>query len=312
MPTFDGEIEQAHRALVGHPGSRARLNTPVLVLDLDILDFNIAAMAKFTAARGIGLRPHAKSHKSVDIARRQIAAGAAGICCAKLGEAEALAAGGINDLLITSPIVTEPAIRRLMVLNRRLDCLLVVADHPDNVAKLAEAARGAGQIIKVLVDVDPGVHRTGVATPQAALRLAQDIAGRPSLRYVGVQFYCGTLQHIPDYADRAAAVAERTGYLRRVVDTLTNAGSSPAIVTGGGTGTHHIDATLDVLTEVQPGSYIFLDRQYCHCDLHGTGQSIFGQSLQIDSRVVSANTAGRVTIDAGIKAMATMQGLRVF
>src|SRR5262245_35609245 len=162
-----------HGSLVGAP-ARGRLNTPVLVVDRDALDRNIAKMASYARASGVALRPHAKTHKSVDIARRQIAAGAIGVCCAKLGEAEALADGGIASILITSPVVSEPAIRRLVELNRTLRELIVVVDHPDNAAALAAAA---DRSLDVLVDIDPGIRRTGVASPEAALALVRTIRG---------------------------------------------------------------------------------------------------------------------------------------
>src|SRR5215475_16146393 len=129
-----------NRHLIGQPDSRAALDTPALLLDLDAFERNIAKMADYARARGVALRPHAKTHKSVDIARRQIAAGAIGVCCAKLGEAEALADGGITRLLITSPVVPALAIRRLVELHRRCDELITVVDHPDNAVALATAA----------------------------------------------------------------------------------------------------------------------------------------------------------------------------
>ncbi|MDB5670993.1 MAG: family PLP-dependent enzyme, partial [Alphaproteobacteria bacterium] len=134
-----------------------------MVIDLPALDRNIAAMADWALAQGIALRPHAKTHKSGEIARRQIAAGAVGICCAKLGEAEALAAEGVGDILITSPIVSAQAIARLVRLSREVERLAVVVDHPDNVDRIA-AALGDGDRLDLLVDVDTGSHRTGVTS----------------------------------------------------------------------------------------------------------------------------------------------------
>ena len=250
--------------MIGQPGSRERLNTPALIVDLDALEANIAAMAAFGREAGIALRPHAKTHKSADIGRMQVAAGAVGLCCAKLGEAEALAAEGIGSILLTSPVVAAPAIARLVALAERID-LAVVADHPDAVAALAAA--NTGRPIRVLVDIDPGIHRTGVASATDAVALARQIADAPQLSYGGVQFYCGSLQHIPAFADRRAAVAERTAYLQTVIAALTDAGLAPPVVTGGGTGTHRIDAELGVLTELQVGSYVFMDREYGDCDL---------------------------------------------
>jgi 3-hydroxy-D-aspartate aldolase len=297
--------QHLHGHLIGQPGSRDHLNTPALIIDLDALEANIAAMEAFGDDSGIALRPHAKTHKSADIARLQIAAGAVGVCCAKLGEAEALAAEGIESILLTSPIVTAPAIERLVALNDRIPDLACVADHPDAVAAIAAANRG--RPIRVLVDIDPGVHRTGVASARDAVALAQQIAAAPQLAYGGVQFYCGSQQHIPALADRRAAIADRTDYLKTVIAALTDAGLTPTVVTGGGTGTHRIDVALGVLTELQVGSYIFMDREYRDCDL-GTS---FATALVVDTRVISANTAGMATLDAGLKAFATEAGAPV-
>jgi D-serine deaminase-like pyridoxal phosphate-dependent protein len=290
------------------PFPRSALATPALVLDQAALDRNIARMAGFAAARGLALRPHAKTHKSSAIGRRQIAAGAAGLCCAKLGEAEALAADGLTDLHLTSPVVAPGAIARLIGLNGRIGGLSVVADHPDTIRRLNEANAGAAKPLAVLVDVDPGSHRTGVASPEAAVALAAAIAASGHLTLAGVQFYCGSQQHIRSFEERRAAIAERTDYLRTVLDALKAAGHAIPIVTGGGTGSFIIDADLGVLTELQAGSYIFLDREYGDCELSAAGAPVFEPSLFIDATVISANAAGLVTIDAGLKALSADAG----
>ena len=293
-----------HAHLIGRQGSRRDLNTPALIVDLEALDRNIAAMARFAAGAGIALRPHAKTHKSVEIARRQIAAGAVGICCAKLGEAEALADGGIENILITSPVVGPAAVARLVDLAKRSAGLMAAVDHPDAVAALA----ATGADLTLLVDIDPGIHRTGVADPAAAMALALQIAETPNLTFGGVQFYCGSQQHIEDFAAREEAIEERTAYLAGIVRDLTDAGLAPAIITGGGTGTHAIDAKLSLFTELQVGSYVFMDRQYADCDLAGTGAPVFETALMVDARVVSANHPMLSTVDAGFKAFATEAG----
>jgi 3-hydroxy-D-aspartate aldolase len=297
-----------HQTLVGHAGSRAQLNTPALVIDLDALDRNLRKMAGFAQATGVALRPHAKTHKSVEIARRQIAAGAIGICCAKLGEAEALAEGGVESILITSPVVAPGAVHRLATLNARIRDLAVVVDHPDNAAALAAATRG--RTLNVLLDIDPGNHRTGVASPEAAVALL-DAVRKQGLNYRGVQYYCGVQQHIPVYAERDRAIAERMEYLQTVIAALREHGGMPAIVTGSGTGTHRIDAALARFTEWQVGSYVFMDRQYAECALASDGSMPYEHSLFVDSTVVSANTPGMATIDAGYKALSTDGGLPV-
>lgn len=307
-----------HRGLIDQQGSRAALNTPVLVIDADALDANIAAMAQFAHEHGLALRPHAKTHKSAAIARRQMAQGALGVCCAKIGEAEALAEQGITGLHITSPVVTAPAITRLVALNTRTHGLMCVIDNPDNARAIAaEITAQSAPPLTVVIDIDPGIHRTGVARAEDAVALFTVIAALPQLRYAGVQFYCGMQQHIESFAERAAAMEDRGRYLRSVITALTEAGGAPAIVTGGGTGTHRIDAALGLFTELQVGSYVFMDDQYRACDLVGaqaataaqpappTPPSPFASALVVDASVISTNATGLVTVDAGFKAFST-------
>ena len=302
---------ELHAHLIGQQGSRAALNTPVLVLDIDALDRNIAAMAALVAGHGVSLRPHAKTHKSVDIARRQIAAGAIGQCCAKIGEAEALADGGIEGLLITSPVAAPCAIERLAGLAGRSPGLMATVDHPAVAQAIDRALGDAGAALDVIIDIDPGSHRTGVASIEDAVALVQVIEAAPRLRYRGVQFYCGSQQHIASFAERRTAIEERTRHLEQAIAALTEAGLAPEIVTGGGTGTHRIDLALGVFTELQAGSYIFMDTQYLDCELEDGQPSPFEVALGVDSRVVSANHLDRVTIDAGYKSLSTDGGAAV-
>jgi 3-hydroxy-D-aspartate aldolase len=294
--------QDLHAHLIGRQGSRRDLNTPVLVVEEDALQRNIARMAEFAASKGVQLRPHAKTHKSADISKLQIAAGAVGLCCAKLGEAEALADGGVlKGLHITSPVVSPPAIARLAQLNLRVEDMMSVVDHPDNARALGAAASAAGKPLKVLIDIDPGIRRTGVASAEAAVALFQAIQAEPGLTYIGVQFYCGAQQHIEDFAARKAAAEDRAAYLRTCIAALTEAGGAPQIVSGSGTGTHRIDAEFGLFTEFQVGSYVFMDSQYLACAEIGPYET----SLFIDARVVSANAPGMVTVDAGFKAFST-------
>ncbi len=293
-----------HQHLIGRQGSRASLNTPALIVEVDALERNIAAMAAFASAAGLRLRPHAKTHKCAEIARRQIEAGAVGVCCAKLGEAEALSAAGIDNILITSPVVGPAGVERLVALASRSQGLMATTDHPDAVDALART----GANLTLLVDIDPGIHRTGVANADAAVALARRIDAAPNLTFGGVQFYCGGQQHIENFADRQAALTERTAYLADVVARLSEAGLAPALVTGGGTGSHAIDAQLGVLTELQVGSYIFMDRQYADCQLTAETGAAFETALLVDARVISANHGFLVTVDAGFKAFATEAG----
>ncbi|HET6525317.1 DSD1 family PLP-dependent enzyme [Sphingopyxis sp.] len=306
--TTDREL---HEHLIGRQGSRADLNTPALVLNVDALARNIEAMAALTASKGVALRPHAKTHKSIDIALRQIAAGAAGVCCAKIGEAEVLAGGGVTGILITSPVAAPAAIARLAKLAASAEGLMAVVDHPDVAGRIDAALAETEAKLDVVIDIDPGIARTGVASAEAAVALARAIDGSANLQYRGVQFYCGSQQHIESYADRRAAIVERTAYLQQVIAALAEAGFAPGLITGSGTGTHRIDLDLGVFTELQAGSYVFMDKQYLDCDLTGADEVPFEVSLSVDARVVSANHSSLVTIDAGYKSLSTDGGVAV-
>lgn len=299
---------ELHAGLIGQQGSRAALNTPVLVLDADALDRNIAAMAALAAERRVALRPHAKTHKSVAVARRQIAAGAVGVCCAKIGEAEVLVDGGVAGVLITSPVAAPAATARLGALAACAERLMAVVDDPAIARAIDAALEQADATLDVLIDVDPGTRRTGVTSAEAAVALATTIAGCTRLRFRGVQFYCGMQQHIEGYDARHAAIVDRMEYLKNVIAALAEAGFAGEIVSGGGTGTHRIDLELGVLTELQVGSYAFMDKQYLDCALTADDPHPFETALMVDARVVSANHEALVTIDAGFKSLSSDGG----
>lgn len=290
-----------NRRLIGRPGSRSELDTPALLLDLDAVERNIERMVDHVRRHGLSLRPHAKTHKSVEIARRQIAAGAAGICCATLGEAEAMVAGGIPGVLITSPVVRAHKIERLVALNEKADGLMVVADHPDNVDALAGAAASSGRPLTVVVDIDVGSKRTGVPSAQQATALARQIRAASSLRFGGVQGYAGFLQHVHDDEERRAKVAAVAEWLGQVRAALNAEGLPPPIISGGGTGSHAIEPEFGAFTELQCGSYVVMDVDY---DAVGVGTA-FEDALFVQTSVVSAAHEGFVTTDAGLKAFAT-------
>ncbi len=285
--------------------SRRRLATPALIVDLDLLEENIARMAGFCEAENIALRPHAKSHKSREICRRQIAAGATGICCATLGEAEVMVAGGIANILITSPLAGDAKIDRLAALNAGAAGLIAVSDHPDNVAALNQAVEAATRRLKVLVDLDIGQQRTGATSVDAAVGLARRVDGAPHLEFAGVQAYGGHLQHVPDFSARAVAAGEASQRLRDVVEALEAAGLAPTIVTGAGTGTYEIDTELGLYNELQAGSYIFMDVEYADEALWPDSGPLFEAALFVQTTVISANRADQATTDAGLKAFAT-------
>lgn len=295
--------------LIGRPGGRWQINTPALVLDLDAFEANLQRMAAHCRTSGLALRPHAKSHKSLEVARRQVAAGAIGQCCAKLGEAEALADGGVESILITSPIVSWGGMARLMRLNARMTDLMLVVDSLANVRDLAARSLDARRTLKLLVDLDVGLHRTGVADAGQARALALEIARHPFLEFLGLQGYAGHLMHLPDRRERAAASLEAMQALQLAVEAVRDAGLAPRIVTGGGTGTFDIDPAAQVLTEFQAGSYAFMDRQYEDVFRTDDASPPFETSLFVQTTVISANAPGLVTVDAGFKSFATDAGV---
>jgi D-serine deaminase-like pyridoxal phosphate-dependent protein len=288
-------------ALIGEPGSRERIPTPAAVLDLDAFERNILKMRDRAKAAGLALRPHAKSHKCAAIAHRQIEAGAVGICCAKLAEAEAMAAAGVGSILVTSPIAGALSAQRAARLAMDIADFRIVVDHVDGVGELAAAAQGP---VQVLIDVDPGMGRTGVGSVEQALEVAGAIATHANLKLLGVQCYGGHWQHMEGANARGAAVADGMAYLSTVIAALRQAGGDIQVVTGGGTGSFAADAAQGVLTEVQPGSFAFMDREYRDA-LGEDPDGAFEQALSIAATVISANHSTWVTLDAGLKAFAT-------
>ncbi|HEV7439701.1 MAG TPA: DSD1 family PLP-dependent enzyme [Methylobacterium sp.] len=299
--------------LLGSPGGRGRLDTPALLVDGPALARNIARMAALTAARDVALRPHVKTHKSVAIARMQVEAGAIGVSCATLGEAEAMVAGAIPGVLITSPIVPEGKVARLIALARRAgpDGVMVVVDHPRNVRDLGAAAGGLGFPLGVLIDDAAGYHRTGVAGEAEALALARAVAAEPALRLEGLQAYAGNLQHIPDRRARASRASALRHALAGRIEALRRAGVRLGIVTGVGTGTHDLDSTERVFTEIQPGSYVFLDAEYGPILADGPDGSPFETALFVQATVVSTNAPDWVTTDAGAKSLSIDHAARI-
>jgi D-serine deaminase-like pyridoxal phosphate-dependent protein len=294
-------------SLIGVPGGRARLQTPALVIDLDVFERNVANMVAHAKASGVGLRPHAKTNKCSEIARRQIAAGANGICCAKLGEAEALAAAGIESILLTSPVVTEAGIARVMALNGRMRELIIVCDNASVIARLDAAAQANGKKLKVLVDIDPGMSRTGIRFSDAPA-LVEQVAGSRGLEFMGLQCYAGQAQHMESPNERRSATLQVLKDLGELRDKIVKAGHRPKIISGGGTGTFDIDPDAHVLTELQVGSYIFMDKQYNDVWEKPGDRVPFETSLFVQTTVVSANRPGLATTDAGFKSFATDAG----
>ncbi len=287
---------------------RSDLPTPALVLDLPAMRRNIERMAAHAASMGVRLRPHAKSHKSVEIARMLVEVGAVGACCATIREAEAMAAGGIPGILVTSPLTTPDMLARLVRLVRHGADVAVVADHTANIKDLADVAAGlAGVTLPVVIELDAGSGRTGCASPGVGLLLSKQVAASPSLRFAGIQCYWGQHQQVMPLEERARRVADGKERLASLLGALAAAGLPAGMVTGGGTGTSFLDPNGGPFTELQAGSFLFLDSCYGSVPLNEAGNP-FERALFVRASVVSASHPGRVTINAGLKAFATDSG----
>ena len=287
--------------MMPHPSARSSVPTPALVIDLTALERNIAAMAAFAAGWGVRLRPHAKSHKCVAIAARQIAAGAVGVSCATLDEVAAMVGGGIAGLLLTSPIAGGPAFARLEGLLRRDSGISVVADDPAAIAVLDAMAGRVGTPVRVFIDFDVGQRRTGCQTVAAAVSLAQEIRARPGLVFGGVQAYAGHIQHVISQEARSAAAAAVAERVLELCAALESVGLAPPVVTGAGTGSVEFDGPGGVYTEMQAGSYIFMDTDYLAVD--GIAAR-YRPALFVDTTVVGVQWDDHVATDAGTKAFA--------
>ena len=277
------------------------LDTPCLLIDLDKVERNLDAMARAFASTAVRLRPHGKTHKSPALARMQMQRGAVGICCAKLGEAEVMAAAGISDILVTTEIVGQSKIRRLLGLASYTRVTTVVdSEYP--ASQISDAAAAAGMRLDCLLDIDVGTNRTGVAPGEAALALGLRVARMPGLNLIGVQGYEGHAQHVVDIAARKASNGAAMRLLSDTVDLLRANGLNIQTVSTAGTGTCEHAAQWDRVTEVQPGSYLFMDTDY------GRVEGLqFEYALTVLASVISARGNG-VVVDAGLKALSTDSG----
>jgi D-serine deaminase-like pyridoxal phosphate-dependent protein len=287
----------------------SELPTPALLVDLDIFEANLRTLATHAKSRSTAFRPHGKAHKSSIIGKLQVASGAIGVCAAKLGEAEVLVGGGLKDVLITVEVVGRRKIERLVALAARAPELKAVVDNEQNAADVSAAALASGRRLKVAIDVNIGQNRTGLETPAEVVALAQAIARLKGLELVGLQAYDGGKQHVVGFEKRREA-NERS--LERAVaarQALEKAGFAVQMVSVGGTGTYNIDAGYPGVTEIQPGSYIFMDAHYRR--IGGRDHpafSDFGCSLSVLTTVVSRPTSGRAVTDGGNKALPTDEG----
>jgi D-serine deaminase-like pyridoxal phosphate-dependent protein len=288
--------------------SLADVDTPSLILDLDAFERNLDRMDASLAGKTIKIRPHAKSHKCPEIALAQMKRGAVGVCCQKVSEAEAMVAGGVPDVLIANEAVGAAKLKRLAALAKRAR-VAVCADDAGNVAALDEAARAAGVILDVLVEVNVGANRCGVEPGEPALALAQAITRSKHLRFAGLQAYQGGAQHLRKVEERRAAIEAACDKVKRTTDLLEKAGIACEKVTGAGTGTYLFEATSGVYHELQAGSYIFMDVDYAKNEWTESGIPRFEHSLFVWTTLMSRPVPERGVVDAGLKASSVDSGM---
>lgn len=281
------------------------LPTPCLIVDLDRFEENIQRMARFAKERGVALRPHAKTHKCPDIARRQIAAGAVGVCAATIAEAEVLSRAGVRGLLITGEMVGPTKIDRLIDVVRHSPDTMVVADHPANVIDLAAAAAREHVTLQVLVDLDIGTRRTGAEPGQPAVQLAEAITKSSHLKLRGICAYAGHAAHILGFEERKAHSRECWEKALATRDLFLRHGFPVELLTGASTGTYNIDSEIAGVNELQSGSYIFMDVDYRRIGgRSGPLYEDFAPALFLLATVIH-RSGNKAVVDAGLKAMST-------
>jgi D-serine deaminase-like pyridoxal phosphate-dependent protein len=272
------------------------VDTPALVVDLDVMERNIWRMMAFLAPHGTNLRPHVKTHKTPEIAQKQIAAGAIGVTCAKVGEAEAMVDGGIRHILIANQIVTPSKIARLVQLARRAD-MIVAVDEAANVRALSEAASAAGVTLGILVEVEIGMDRCGVAPGAPGAALATTITQAPGLAFRGIMGYEGHLVMAEDPRQKEVDCRRALDLLVATRDAIVGAGLPVEIVSAGGTGTYAITGTHPGITEIQAGSYVVMDAAYRRLGID------FEVAMWVQTTAVSRPRPARLVTDAGTKAV---------
>jgi D-serine deaminase-like pyridoxal phosphate-dependent protein len=277
---------------------KEELDTPALVIDLDRFEANVADVASLCRQHGVAWRPHAKGHKSPDIARRLIEAGAIGLTCAKLGEAEVFAAAGITDLLIANFLAGPRKIERLVELRRKADPIICL-DSIDQAVPISAAMHAAGQRVRAILEVDIGLERAGVLPGKPAVELAKHVAELPGIELVGVMGYEGHLLTVENQGEKAARICAALGQLVETAERITAAGMPCPIVSCGGTGSLPFAVAQPGITEVQAGGVMFMDAFYRHkCRIDG-----FRYALTILTTIVSRPAPDRAIIDAGRKTM---------
>lgn len=282
------------------------VDTPSLILDLDAFEENLRTMQVLTERHGVALRPHAKAHRCPDVSLRQIALGAQGVCCQKVSEAACFVAAGVRDIHISNEVVGAPKLAMLARLAGQAR-MTVCVDSLVALEALSAALVEQDTHMGVLVELDIGQKRCGVQSPEEALELARAVDRLPNIRFEGVQAYHGGIQHKRSHDGRREASEKAARRIRRYLKVLSEAGLEAGIVTGGGTGTAMFDVTTGVYTEVQPGSYAFMDHDYARLEW---GDALaFRHSLFLLGTVMSTPTATRAIVDMGLKSTTAESGM---
>ena len=284
---------------------KTELDTPALLIDLDKMEANIETMANYFSTVNAELRPHVKTHKTPIISHKQIAAGAIGVTCAKLGEAEAVIHAGIRDVLIANQVVGPHKIARLINLAKHSE-IMVAVDNFENVQAISEAAAAKGATVRMLIEVNIGMNRCGVEPGEPVLKLAEKIRQSPNLKFEGLMGYEGHTVTKRNPAERDAAAREAMQHLLEAKHYIEKQGVEVSIMSGGGTGTFNITGSIPEMTEVQAGSYIFMDSTYGNVE--GVGEQ-FDCSLSVLATVVSRPSPNRVIVDTGLKVLAKEFGI---
>ena len=297
-------MSEAHPdVFIGIP--KEEIDTPALLIDLDVFEANIRTMADFFKTVNAELRPHAKTHKTPIIAHKQLEAGAIGITCAKLGEAEAMVHAGIRDVLIANQVVGSQKIARLINLAKNSE-IMVAVDDADNVDQLSAAAEAKGVTLRVLIEVSTGMGRCGAMPGEPTLTLAQHILKSKGLKFEGLMGYEGHTVARPDLIERKIETGKAVELLIDTKHVLEDNGIAVGIMSGGGTGTHAITGSYSEITEIQAGSYVFMDSTYHNVE--GVGER-FPCSLTLLTTVVSRPELTRVIVDSGMKMLTKEFGI---
>jgi 3-hydroxy-D-aspartate aldolase len=291
------------------------IQTPCLIVDLDAFERNVKKMGDWCKAHGIRHRVHGKMHKSVDVAKIQMAlGGAVGVCCQKVSEAEAFVRGGVTDAMVSNQVRDLAKIDRLARLPKLGGRAICCADDLANIADLSAAAVKHGTQIEVLVEIDCGAGRCGVTTTPAVVEIAKAIDAAPGLKFAGIQAYQGAMQHLDSYDERKAKIDVAVAMVKDAVDALKAEGLECDIVGGGGTGSYYFEGTSGVYNELQCGSYAFMDADYGRI-LDKDGKRIdkgeWENALFILTSVMSHAKADKAICDAGLKAQSVDSGLPV-